>query len=207
MCRMSVNCADPKLHFSTKPEDIAFCNAVRASMHAEECKTDLKMGREPEVLQYGEPVMAEGEAMEEARRVGVALSVRFAEAREASFRLREVHLLGIQARKDKREEVKAAEKVEAARLAWEQARFEQDRQAEGRQLARMQQELLTGERAETRMWGGVMAELVAEPKRKQRGVGGRELARMEQERLAGERGEPTRKRRGASGSPPPAKKK
>ena len=48
LCRMSVSCADPKLHFSTKAEDIAFCDVVRASRYVEDCKRDVEMGREVE---------------------------------------------------------------------------------------------------------------------------------------------------------------
>ena len=132
------------------------------------------------MMEYGELVMSEGAAKETAKAAGVALSARFAEARELAFARNVVNLQVRQTRQDKREEAMIVARVEAARLAWEEARVEQDRLADGRQLARMEQQRLAGARAEKRIWGVTLSELVAEP---------------------------TRKRRGGSASPPPAKKK
>ena len=80
-----LQCENWKVHHSKKPEDIAYCNVVRASRYAEEYKADVKAGREPEELEYGTLDMEEGPAKEAARADGVALAARCAQARETYF--------------------------------------------------------------------------------------------------------------------------
>lgn len=80
-----LQCENWKVHHSKKPEDIAYCNVVRASRYAEEYKADVKAGREPEELEYGTLDMEEGPAKEAAKADGVALAARCAQAREAHF--------------------------------------------------------------------------------------------------------------------------
>lgn len=80
-----LQCENWKVHHSKKPEDIAYCNVVRASRHAEEYKADVKAGREPDELEYGTLDMEEGPAKEAAIADGVALAGRCAQAREAYF--------------------------------------------------------------------------------------------------------------------------
>jgi hypothetical protein len=80
-----LQCQNSKVHYSKKPEDIAYCNVVRVSKYAEDSKSDLKAGREPEELEYGTFDMEEGPAKEAAKADGRTLVARCAEAREAHF--------------------------------------------------------------------------------------------------------------------------
>ena len=80
---VSVQCQNKQVHFSTKAADVAYCNVVRASRHAEDSKADVQAGRPLDELDYGTLDMDEGEAKEAAKAEGVALAARFAEKREA----------------------------------------------------------------------------------------------------------------------------
>ena len=71
-----------KVHYSKELADVAYCNVVRASKYAEDCKADVKAGREVEELDFGTVDMEEGAAKEAAKTDGVTLAARFAEARE-----------------------------------------------------------------------------------------------------------------------------
>jgi hypothetical protein len=83
-------CQNKKVHLSRQAADIAYCNVVRASKYAENCKADVKAGREVEdELEYGAFDMEEGEAKEIAKAEGVALAARLAAAREAGFAVAE----------------------------------------------------------------------------------------------------------------------
>ena len=79
---VDVQCQNEKVHFSTKAADVAYCNVVRASRHAEDSKADVQAGRPLDELDYGTLDMDEGEAKEAAKAEGVALAARFAEKRE-----------------------------------------------------------------------------------------------------------------------------
>ena len=79
-------CQNKKVHLSKQAADMAYCNVVRASKYAENCKADVKAGREVEdELEYGTLDMEEGEAKEMAKAEGVALAARLAAARESDF--------------------------------------------------------------------------------------------------------------------------
>jgi hypothetical protein len=91
LCK-SGQCAEPKLNFSMKTADIAFYNVECENRYEEDCKTDLKVGLEMEVMEYGDFVMTEGETKETMKTEGVALSVRFTEARETVFGQKVVNL-------------------------------------------------------------------------------------------------------------------
>jgi hypothetical protein len=80
-----VKCENCKVHSSKEDEDITYCKVVWASRYEEDCKTDVKAGREVDDLEYGALEMEEGAAKEETKAEGVALAARAAEARETSF--------------------------------------------------------------------------------------------------------------------------
>ncbi len=77
------------MHYSKELPDVAYCNVVRASKYAEDCKADVRAGREVEELEFGTVDMEEGTEKEMAKAEGVALTARLAEAREARFAERE----------------------------------------------------------------------------------------------------------------------
>jgi len=74
-----------KVHNSKALADVVYCNVVRASKYAEDCKADVRAGRAVEELEFGTVDMEEGAAKEAAKADGVALAARFAEEREARF--------------------------------------------------------------------------------------------------------------------------
>ena len=74
-----------KVHYSKELADVAYCNVVRASKYAEDCKADVRAGRAVEKLEFGTVDMEEGAAKEAAKADGVALTAMFAEERETRF--------------------------------------------------------------------------------------------------------------------------
>jgi hypothetical protein len=64
------------VHSSKELEDVAYCNVVRASKYSEDCKADVKAGREVEELEFGTVDMEEGAEKETAKAEGVALAAK-----------------------------------------------------------------------------------------------------------------------------------
>ena len=89
------SCQNKTVHWSKQAADIAYCNVVRARKYSENCKADVKAGREvEEELEYGTIDMEEGEAKEMAKAEGVALAPRFAAARETGTEKRKTGKAG-----------------------------------------------------------------------------------------------------------------
>jgi hypothetical protein len=78
-----------KEHSSKELADVAYSNVVWASKYAEDCKEDVKAGREVEELEFGTVDMEEGAPKEMEKAEGVALAARFVEEREEGFAERE----------------------------------------------------------------------------------------------------------------------